>query len=184
MIRINLLPFRAARQRENIRKQISIFVLLTICLILGLAWYSIILDKKITNIKNTISSVDKEIAKYKKDAQRVVQIRKKINAYKKKVKTIKALKKRRRITIELLDEMTKLIIPKKMWLTNLSASNNTVSINGIAFDQKTVADFMTKIERSSLFNKNVVLKRLDRGAVGKTIVQNFSLTCTKKIKKK
>ena len=184
MIRINLLPFRAARHRENIRRQVSIFVLLTICLILGLSWYSIILDKKITNTKNVISNVDKEIAKYKKDAQRVVQIRKKIAVYKKKIGTIKALKKQRRETIELLDEMTTLIIPKKMWLTNLSANHHTVSIKGVAFDQKTVADFMTRIEKSSLFKKNVVLRSLDRGAVGKNVIQKFSLTCIKKIKKK
>jgi len=34
MIRINLLPFRAARKKENIRRQISVFVLSVVCLAL------------------------------------------------------------------------------------------------------------------------------------------------------
>ena len=65
MIRINLLPFRAARRRENIRQQVSVFVLLIIFLILGLSYYSIHLDKKIKIIQNEIVRVENEIALYK-----------------------------------------------------------------------------------------------------------------------
>lgn len=36
MIRINLLPYRAAQKKENIRRQISIFLLLLILMTLAL----------------------------------------------------------------------------------------------------------------------------------------------------
>ncbi|MCD4742203.1 MAG: pilus assembly protein PilN, partial [Desulfobacteraceae bacterium] len=74
-----LLPFRAARRRENIRQQVSIFVLLIICLILGLSYYSILLDKKIDRIKNQIVMVDKDIARYKEKANKVNVIKKAIS---------------------------------------------------------------------------------------------------------
>ena len=183
MIRINLLPFRAARRREDIRQQVSIFVLLIIFLILGLSYYSIHLDKKITKIANEITRVENEIAKYKEKAKRVNEIRAAITIYEKKVDTIKSLKSRRREVIVLLDNMTELIIPEKMWLTSLKINKTTVKISGIAFDQKTVADFMTKIGESPLFDKDVRLNNLKMDSIeNETVVQNFTLSCTKTVK--
>jgi type IV pilus assembly protein PilN len=40
MIRINLLPFRAARKKENIRRQLSIYVLSVVCLLLLMGLFS------------------------------------------------------------------------------------------------------------------------------------------------
>jgi len=182
MIRINLLPFRAARQRENIRQQVSVFVLLIIFLILGLSYYSIILDKKITKINTDIVRVNNDIAKYKEKANKVVQIKKTIETYERKVSTIKALKSRRREVIVLLDNIAELIIPEKMWLTNLTINKTTVKISGLAFDQKTVADFMTKIGSSPLFNKEVKLNNLKMETLeNETAVQKFVLSCTKTV---
>ena len=180
MIRINLLPFRAARKRENIRQQVSIFILLIIFLVLGLSYYSIHLDKKIKLIKNEVSRIENEIAKYKEKAKRVNEIKKAISIYEKKVDTIKSLKSRRREVIVLLDNMTELIIPEKMWLVNLSIKRNTVVISGTAFDQKIVADFMTRLEKSPLFEKDVKLNNLTMSNLGNGVaMQNFTLTCTK-----
>ena len=183
MIRINLLPFRAARKREDIRQQVSIFVLLIIFLILGLSYYSIHLDKKITKITNEITQVNNEIALYKEKAKRVNEIRAAIAIYEKKVDTIKSLKSRRREVIVLLDNTTELIIPEKMWLTSLKINKTTVEMSGIAFDQKTVADFMTKIGESPLFDKDVRLNNLKMDSIeNETAVQNFTLSCTKTVK--
>ncbi|MCK5097054.1 MAG: PilN domain-containing protein [Desulfobacteraceae bacterium] len=180
MIRINLLPFRAARKRENIRQQVSIFILLIIFLVLGLSYYSIHLEKKIKIIESEIVRVENEIALYKEKAKRVNEIKKAIGIYKKKVTTIQSLKSRRREIIVLLDNMTELIIPEKMWLGNLSIKKTTVIISGTAFDQKIVADFMTRLEKSPLFVKDVRLNNLTMSNLGNgAAVQNFTLTCTK-----
>ena len=57
MIRINLLPYRAAQKKENIRRQISIFVLAVIMVVGILVYYNISLNNDIdalnTQIKNT-----------------------------------------------------------------------------------------------------------------------------------
>ncbi|MCK5310654.1 MAG: PilN domain-containing protein [Desulfobacteraceae bacterium] len=183
MIRINLLPFRAARKRENIRQQVSIFVLLIIFLILGLSYYSIHLDKKIKIIETNILRVDNEIALYKEKAKRVNEIKKAMAIYEKKVGTIKSLKSRRREVIVLLDSMTELIIPEKMWLTDLKTNKTTVEISGIAFDQKTVADFMTKLGESPLFDKDIRLNNLKMDSIAnEATVQNFIVSCTKTVK--
>ncbi|MCK5542703.1 MAG: PilN domain-containing protein [Desulfobacterales bacterium] len=182
MIRINLLPFRAARRRENIRKEVSIFTLLIIFLILGLSYYGIHLDKKITNLGNEIAVVENEIALYKEKANRVNEIKKAISIYEKKVATIKSLKNRRREVVTLLDNMTTLVIPEKMWLTSLQIDATIVSITGIAFDQKTVADFMTNLGTSPFFAKDVKLNNLKMQKIANEIVaQNFDLSCNKTV---
>ncbi len=189
MIRINLLPFRAARRRENIRREVSIFVLLIICLALVLSWFGMQLDKKITRIANEVQSVEKEIAQYKEKAKRVNEIKEALIIFEKKVDTIKSLKTRRREAIVLLASMTELIIPEKIWLTSLNINKTNVKITGAAFDQKTVADFMTKIEKSPLFEKDILLNELTMDTIDNGIaVQKFTLSCTKtfaaKIEKK
>ena len=51
MIRINLLPFRAARKKENVRRQVSIFFLSFFFVVVVLVYYHISLGSKITNLK-------------------------------------------------------------------------------------------------------------------------------------
>ncbi len=182
MIRINLLPFRAARRRENIRREVSIFVLLIIFLILGLSYYGIQLEKKISTLGNQIKIVESGINKYKEKANRVNKIKNEIQAYRKKVDIIKSLKNRRKEIVILLDSMTALVIPEKMWLTNLQINKGSVIVAGTAFDQKTVAEFMTNIETSPLFTKNVKLNNLSmKTTANGIVVQNFALNCRRAV---
>ena len=48
---------------------------------------------------------------------------------------------------------------KRLWFTSFRANDNNIRIKGIALDNKTVADFMTRLEVSKLFT-NVNLTRL------------------------
>jgi type IV pilus assembly protein PilN len=175
------LPFRAARRRENIRREVSIFILLIIFLIFCLSYYGIILDKKTEKIKMQIAAIEKEITLYKAKADRVTEIEKIIKIYKRKVDIIQSLKNRRREAITLLDSMTGLVVPERMWLTFLHGNDRTVTIKGLAFDQKTVADFMTRLGDSPLFEKDIKLNNLKMATIGKekTVLKEFELFCFK-----
>lgn len=48
--------------------------------------------------------------------------------------------------------LPEILVPDKMWLTNLQYFKNRVNLKGIALDNKTVADFMINIEKSGFFN--------------------------------
>ncbi len=181
MIRINLLPFRAARRKENIRRQVSVFVLMIVLFVLGLAYYTIHLDKKKDLIRSEINGVKSQIALYKEKADKVTRIKKNLAVLERKLAIVKSLELKRREPVELLDTMTSLVIPKRMWLTSLKTGESMVALNGIAFDNKTVADFMTRLEASPLFI-NVDLKNLKRKTIDKTIqMKEFELICQKAI---
>ena len=82
--------------------------------------------------------------------------------------------------VRLLDVMTQVIVPKRMWFTSLSTKGKTVKISGIALDNKTVADFMVRLEKTGLFS-DVDLKTLKKHEVGKAKnFKSFQISCKKK----
>ena len=66
MIRINLLPFRAARKKENIRRQVSIFLLSLVFLLIILFYYNSSLNSQIDGLNTKIKDAKAELKKYNK----------------------------------------------------------------------------------------------------------------------
>ncbi|MBW2367549.1 MAG: PilN domain-containing protein [Deltaproteobacteria bacterium] len=181
MIRINLLPFRAARQRENIRKQVSIFLLSLFCLATGLYYLTGYWSKQIDNLHQQINQTTLALNATQKDAKEVDLIKKELDALGQKTQVIEGLKKDRKAPVELLDAMTQMVIEKRMWFTSFSAMAKSVTIKGIAIDNKTVADFMTRLEESGIF-PTVSLNSLKKQSVKDGIdLKSYEITCLKAI---
>ena len=62
MIRINLLPFRAARKRENIKRQITVYVLTVVLLVVVICYFNFIkLNPEIKELAQQKGKVEKEL---------------------------------------------------------------------------------------------------------------------------
>ena len=179
MIRINLLPFRAARKKENIRRQVSIFMLSLVFLLIIFFYYNFNLSKKVDSLNTHIKHTKTELAKYNKINDEIAQIKKKLNNLKKKMAVMKTLEANRFEPTRLLETMTQVVVPKRMWFTKLESKKEKVIINGIALDNKTVADFMVRLEDCGLF-KEVDLKTLKRKKAQATDLKTFTISCIKK----
>ena len=93
------------------------------------------------------------------------------------IEQFKQLEKNRFAPVEMLDTMSTEILEKRMWFTNFQDVGKKVKINGIALDNKTVADFMTRLERSKLF-RSVNLKTLSRKKIKRSMnLKSFAITC-------
>ena len=92
---------------------------------------------------------------------------------------MKTLEANRFEPTRLLDTMTQVVVPKRMWFTKLESKGEEVNINGIALDNKTVADFMVRLEDCGLFN-DVDLKTLKRKKAQAADLKTFTIKCTKK----
>ena len=179
MIRINLLPYRAARKKENIRKQVSIFCLFVLLLMTSLAYYTWLVDKKIDRLSIQIANINNEIKRYKAKADKVTKIEKQLEDLKKKINVINSLETRRKAPLMLLEGMTTLVVKNRMWLSSLSEKGSQLVLKGLAFDNKTVADFMTNLEKSPLF-KRVDLKNLQMKKIkGNINMKSFEIICQK-----
>jgi type IV pilus assembly protein PilN len=179
MIRINLLPFRAARKKENIRRQASIFMLSLAFLLIIFFYYNFSLSNKVDGLNANIKHTKTELAKYTKINDEIAQIKKKLNNLKKKLAVMKTLEANRFEPTRLLDIMTQVVVPKRMWFTHLESKGGKVKINGIALDNKTVADFMVRLEDCGLF-KEVDLNTLKIKKAQAADLKSFTISCTKK----
>ena len=179
MIKVNLLPFRAERKKENIRQQVSIFVLSIIFVLFSMYYYNVSLNNKISAYNVKIENINNEIAKYNKIVKEVKDIERRLGILNTKTSVIKNLELNRKEPVRLLDTMTFMVIPKRMWFTSLYAKKEIVTIKGFALDNKTVADFMTRLEGSKLFD-SVNLRNLKQETHNKyTNLKGFVISCNK-----
>ena len=179
MIRINLLPFRAARKKENIRRQLTIFALSVVFILVVMAYYYMKLSTTLSNLRKEEQQIRVELAGYKKTIERINNLEKKIAEIRKKLDVIKDLEKKKTGPVLLLDQIAMAVPKEKLWLTSLDEKNGKLVLNGTAMDNETVAVFMTNLENSELIT-SVDLKstRLRSLPKYKLSVSDFSLECT------
>ena len=178
MIRINLLPFRAARKKENIRRQLSIFLLSFFFVGAALAYYSMELNSQVNELDAKVKNTQEELNKYNKINKEIADIKKKLAVLEKKTAVIKNLKLNRSGQVRLLDAMTDLVIAKRMWFTSFGVAQDNININGIALDNQTIADFMIRLQESGLFD-SVKLKSAKQQSYKNNDLKQFIITCQK-----
>jgi type IV pilus assembly protein PilN len=176
MIRINLLPFRAARKSENIRRQVSLFLLSLVFVVLVMGYLQISLISKIGKLEDTIKTTSLELSKYTEQAKEVDAIQKSLDNLEKRTEVMKQLDTNRRGPVKLLESMSELIVPNRMWLSNLTATEISIKLTGTALDNKTTADFMKNLENSGSFSK-VQLHSITNKIAQKQKMMGFTITC-------
>jgi len=119
MIRINLLPFRAARRKENVRRQISIFLLSFIFSFITLFYYQMQLNLQLGELKTQAEDVKSRLKVLRKKSREVDNIKQALDTLQKKIDVIKNLELNRREPVRLMDAMTRVVIGKRMWFTDL-----------------------------------------------------------------
>lgn len=181
MIRINLLPFRAARKKENVRRQISIFLLSFVFLLVVVIYYSVNLNQQINRLKVKNEETTTQLAKYNKINKEIASIKKKLTVLNQKVDVINHLDGSRTEAVILLESMTELIVPDRMWFTSFTLKGNNIALKGVAMDERTISDFMKNLEGSYA---NVALKSMKRKTIkGKNVnLKDFSFEMAKKKK--
>ena len=178
MIKINLLPFRVARTKENIRRQISIYVLSVICLGLLMGFFFLNLNRRVAALEADKTQKKKELATYAETTKKITLLKKKIAQIQAKLDVIKDLERKKQGPVHLLDELAMAVPKDKLWLTSLDEKKGILTLGGTAMDNDTVALFMTNLEKTkhilSVDLKSTQLKNLPKF---KLSVINFVLSC-------
>lgn len=178
MIKINLLPFRAARKKENIRKQISIYVLSVGLLFAVMGYLFIDLNRKLNALEAEKVQKKKELATYAETNKRIAELKKKIAEVKAKLEVIKGLERNKTGPVKLLDELAVAVPKEKLWLTYLDEKRGILTLNGTAMDNDTVALFMTNLEKSKhISSVDLQSTKLKRLADAKLNVTDFIISC-------
>lgn len=177
MITINLLPVRAARKKENVRRQVSVFLLCVVFTLCVLVYFTISLSHKISRINQNIETTEAELKKFQAKAEQAASIRKKLETLEEKMDVIVKLEANRRGPVRFMDALTELIIGNKMWLTSLNESQGNMKLAGVATDNKTIADFMTNLEKSPYFSSVDLISSKQTKSEEKQSFKQFTITC-------
>ena len=178
MIRINLLAFRAARKRESVRKQFSIYFLTVIFLLVLMPFIYLMLDSKRSGLKEEEKQLRGELATYAKITREIARIKSKTDEIKKRLNIIRELEKQRSGPVRLLEEIAMSVPLDRLWLRSIVEGGGVLSLEGNAMDNDTVAVFMTNLEKTRLID-SVDLKstKLQNFPAHKIDAANFTLTC-------
>jgi len=175
MIRINLLPVRAAQRKEKIRTQVSVLALSTLFVIIVCGAVYMRMDKKISIKQAEILTVERESNQLKKKIGEVSRYKKLQADLKKKLDILQVLKEDKAGPVHLLNELS-LSLPEKLWIVSFSVAGNMVKIDGLCFSEKIVADFMQNLEKSPYY-KNVDLGVTEQSNSGGVKLQKFAISC-------
>ncbi|CAH2030787.1 PilN domain-containing protein [Trichlorobacter ammonificans] len=174
MIRINLLPVRAAKKKETALQQLVILVagiLLVLVIVLGL-WLMRLgqisrLNKDIVAAKAKIGELDQKIGKLN-------SLKKLRDEVKKKLDVLSQLRKNKTGPASRLAALSD-ITPDRLWLETYRESGADIKISGLAFSEELIAQFIRALEDSPEFEK-VDLVVSEQKEVTGTKLKRFELT--------
>ena len=176
MIKVNLFPFRAARIKENIRRQVTIYLLSVIFLILASSYFYLDLNNKVNTLREEQDAKQKELDSFKDTNRKIAALKKTIAAVEVKLKTIKRLEKGKTGPVKLLDDIAMSVPEDKLWLTTLKEQKGTLVLNGTAMDNETVADFMDRLQNTENINSVQLVRTRQKKIPGFDLsLKDFSL---------
>jgi type IV pilus assembly protein PilN len=147
MIKINLLPVRAAKKKETAIQQVSIFCF---SLILVAAVIFVLYGLKlgqISSTKNDITAANAKINELKAKIGKLEELKKFKEQVKKKLDVLAQLRKNKTGPAQRLATLSD-ITPDKLWLTAYVESNDSVKLSGIAYSEELIAQFMRSVQGS------------------------------------
>lgn len=179
MIRINLLPVKYKKKdyrSYNIFIQASVISGLTILI---LAVLTIRLADKVSDMKDENAAKEKRLAELKVMIKEVQNYEQDNKSYREKNSIIEQLKNNQRGPVRLLDEIS-LHLPGGVWLTTLIEKEGFIDINGYAFTNSDLVNYVQNL-KSSIYLSDVTLLESRQTTLENTSLYQFKLTLKVKV---
>jgi len=174
MIKINLLPVRAAKKKETAIQQITImsFSVALVALII-ISLYGLKLGQ-ISSTKNDITAANARINELKTKIGKLEELKKFKEQVKKKLDVLSQLRKNKTGPAQRLATLSD-ITPDKLWLTAYVESNDNVKLSGVAYTEDLIAQFMRNVQASKDYT-GVDLIVSEQKEISGTKLKSFDLS--------
>jgi type IV pilus assembly protein PilN len=177
MIRINLLPIGRRPVEEKIRKEISVFFLLTFFSLVVMAYFHVGHTREIKRITTEKMNLEKDIRRYQDRQKQLDNLKKQEKMIKQKLDVIDRLMQNRDLPVRILDQLAVRIPSDKMWIKNLTQQGNILTLTGVARGNETIAQFMEALAKSPYIDPNGVdLNQSRQVSIQGYKLKNFNLT--------
>lgn len=175
MIKINLLPVRAAKKKETAIQQIVIFCISVILVAAICISMYLVKRLQISSAKTDINAANTKISELKIKIGKLEELKSFKDQVKKKLDVLNQLRKNKTGPAQRLATLSD-ITPDQLWLTGYTETGDNIKITGIAYTENLIATFMRSIEATADFTgvELVVSEQLDSGG---NKLKRFELTC-------
>ncbi len=174
MIKINLLPVRAAKKKETAVQQIIIFV--AVIAIVAVVVMSLYFVKRvqIAATRNDITTANNRISELKAKIGKLEELKSLKEQVKKKLDVLTQLRNNKTGPANRLATLSDLT-PNQLWLTGYNENGSDVKISGIAYTEELIAQFMRALEASNDY-VSVELTVSEQTEIAGTKLKKFELT--------
>jgi len=180
MTRLNLLPWRDLRRKEQDRQLLSIAVGVWLLMGLVIFYAHLHVSGLIENQQKRNEFLEKETKKLDEEIKEIRELQAARAALLARMRVIQQLQMDRTQVVHLFDDLVRKL-PEGAYLTNLKQSGPVITLNGNAQSNARVSAFMRNLDASDWFTNpdldviNVIPKGNDRVSV-------FTLRVNQKIK--
>jgi type IV pilus assembly protein PilN len=179
VIVINLLP-QEERVEERAftappRAKILVPIIAAIVLVVPPVGTYVLQASKVQALRRDVALVDQEAQNLKPRLELMRQINAQRESLQQRLDVIRGLNRDRTQPVRLMDQLAAQV-PPNLWLTRFKqTSAGTVELEGITFSNIVVADLMSQLEATNLY-ENVGLTVTSREPLGEAQVTKFTLT--------
>jgi type IV pilus assembly protein PilN len=178
MLRINLLPIKAARKHDTAKQELLLFIVGALVVSVALYFYHGSKTDDVAKLKTKVATVTKEIEQLKQDVVRVEEFKKKASTLEEKIKVIRNLQSKRIGPARMLDEIAEIMTEQeKVWLTKLVEKGGSLTLEGGAIEHENISDFQLALERRAKLITNVRLTMVSATSKGKDKYLTWKMVC-------
>ncbi len=174
MITINLLPVKASRRQDQVKREIVLSGLGLGALVLVCTGVYVVVSAEVNELMAQNAELQKDIDNLKTIVARVDEIDELKKDLEKKLDVIAGLKAKKQGPVRMLDELSD-ATPEKLSLTSLRENNRRVDINGVAVSHDVISQFLSNLERSDWF-EDVYLVGIDQIETEGYKLKEFQIT--------
>jgi type IV pilus assembly protein PilN len=175
MIRINLLPVRAAKKKETVRFQLTIAGLVTFFVIAITILFYISYRSDVASLKQDIEAGKSELAVLKSKIGELAKLKGQKRVLEDKLKIVRKLEDAREGPVDLFTRLSA-SIPEKAWLNSMVEKGDSLTLVGVAAYDDIIADFMRNLKMQKFKNVELVIAKRAKGS---TKMVDFTLKADK-----
>lgn len=178
MMRINLLPVRAAKKQISARQELLVLAGITaISLALLFVWWTVF-EAQTGTVGDSVAALKSQIEEVKRDVKRVEQFKVKAELAERKLSIIQRLKDSKVGPARMLDDIATILDEqKKTWLTRLEEKDGVLVLEGGSMEHESISEFQVALARISGRFRNIKLNVVNtKNESGATYLE-WKITC-------
>jgi type IV pilus assembly protein PilN len=174
MIRINLLAAHEVRKEKNqqwlFQGVLLSFLILIAAVLIGY-W---MLGNQVKNLKKEKLALERQTQEAAPLQKEIKELKDKKEISQNRLTLLQNLEKDRQGPVRLMEFLSTILPVDQLWLTSLKETDSEIRIDGISLSNEILADYMKRLQTSSLF-KQVDLVHSTQAVYKDMKIKNFTL---------